>query len=188
MAFASKEKKEQERLEEARRRSARNRRQADAKAQELERAEQARVQREKDTQDFLAAFSQRIRNTVATGTSVSLFRELYIPVDAQMNEFGPPSGLGLDALNSLGTQGWSLVSVVPRTYGGFESYKVSKTTAYGVSGRGKDEHKVGLGGHVVGVYALLSYTVTQENLGASGDVIGLVAQESLPESLRSAKA
>lgn len=177
MAFGNKEKKEQERQEQAQRA-------AEAQAKEAERLAQAKAQRENDIQEFITKFKMNVRNTVNSGTPVSLFRAEYIPVDAQMNEFGPASGLDLEAIGLLGSQGWTVISVVPRTYGGFESYKISKTTAYGVSGWGKDEHKVGLGGHIVGVYALLAYTVTQMNLDASGPQIEAAASESLPELLK----
>lgn len=177
MGFGNKEKKEQERQEQ-------ERRQAEAQAREAERLALAKDQREKDIQEFIAAFKVNVSNTVNSGTPAFLFKDIYIPVDAQMNEFGPASGLDLEAISLLGSQGWTVLSVVPRTYGGFESYKISKTTAYGVSGWGKDEHKVGLGGHIVGVYALLSYTVTQSNLNTSGPLIDMAARDSLPDSLR----
>ena len=61
---------------------------------------------------------------------------------------------------------------------------MSKTTAYGVSGYGKDTHQVGLGGHIVGVYALLHYAVTAENFDKSAEAIDIVATKNLPENLR----
>ena len=174
--FSNKEKREQEAREKAERESR-------AAAEKAERLRQAKERREQGISEFLAQFAARVEATVMSGTPVTLFRNLYLPVDAQMNTFGPPSGLDLSVLNSSATEGWSVVSVIPRTYGGFESYKISKTTAYGVSGWGKDEHKVGLGGHIVGVYALLSFTVNKENLEFSKNLIATIASESLPESL-----
>lgn len=137
-----------------------------------------------EVEEFISNFKLNVQSTVQSGTPVSLFKDVYIPVDAQMNQFGPPSGLDLEPINALGAQGWTLQGLIPRTYGGFESYKITKTTAYGVSGFGKDEHKVGLGGHVVGVYALMTFTVTQLNLDTSGPLIDEAAKKLIPGSLR----
>jgi hypothetical protein len=179
MVFGSKEKKEQERLQ-------REREQSEAAAASALRKEKAEAERAQLISEFVETFVERVEETVNSGTPVSLFRDVYIPVDAQMNAFGPPAGLDLVTINDLGSNGWRILGVVPRTYGGFRSYKISKTTAYGVSGWGKDEHQVGLGGHIVGVYALVEFTVSLANLATSRSVIESVAQESLPENLRAA--
>lgn len=176
MVFGNKQKKEEERQADAERRA------------EQERANQARLEaarskREQDVAAFINDFVTGVGSSVRKYGSATLYKEIYVPVDAQMNEYGPASGLDLRDMNIHGAAGWSVVAVVPRTYGGFESYKISKTTAYGVSGWGKDEHKVGLGGHIVGVYAILSLTVTPENLEATQDVIKGLARESLPDRL-----
>lgn len=175
--FGNKEKKEEQQ---------RIKREAAEAAQqrENERLEAARAKRQQDVAEYLQRFHSRVRQAAVERGRAVLYKEVYIPVDAQMNQFGPASGLDLEEINSLGVEGWAVESVIPRTYGGFESYKISKTTAYGVSGWGKDEHKVGLGGHIVGVYALLSYVVTEANLVASERIIDNVAHESMPDELR----
>lgn len=122
------------------------------------------------------SFAAEVAERVDQVGSVTLFHEVYLNVDAQMNAVESPAGLDLFALNDLGLQGWTVVSTIPRTYGGFQSYKVSKTTAYGIGSVMKDQHQVGLGGHVIGVYVLLSYTVTQSNLAASTEAIQMVAR------------
>ena len=134
---------------------------------------------------FKAEFLSRVDETVRSGATAHLYWETYVPVDAQMNEFGPAAGLDLQTVNVWGRRGWEVQSVIPRTYGGFQSYKVSKTTAYGAHGWAKDTHQVGLGGHIVGVYALLHYAVTAENFDNASEAIDFVATENLPENLRS---
>lgn len=177
MVFGNKEKKEQQERES--REAALRQEQAQQEA-----IAAAEAEREQAVAKFLGEFQATVNRSVADFGKSMLYRQIYVPVDAQMNQFGPASGLDLEQLNSLGTQGWKIESAIPRTYGGFESYKISKTTAYGVSGWGKDEHQVGLGGHIVGVYLILSYEITPTNLDASRDVITLVAEESLPDELR----
>lgn len=152
--------------------------------EQKEREEQERIaaeQRQKESRDrkyaaHLESFRNNVRKSVTSGVPVHLYMDIYVPVDAQMNEFGPPTGLYLAQVNHWGMLGWDVVSVVPRTYGGFQSYKVSKTTAYGVSGWGKDTHQTGLGGHIVGVYVLMHYVVDSSNLDASDEAIDTAAK------------
>jgi len=184
MVFGNKETREQARQDKEREQAEARTRQAEAQARETDRLAKANVAREREIEQFISNFKVNLQGTVQAGTPVSLFKDVYIPVDAQMNQFGPPSGLDLEPINALGAQGWTVQGLIPRTYGGFESYKISKTTAYGVSGFGKDELKVGLGGHVVGVYALMTFTVTQLNLDTSGPLIDEAAKKLIPASLR----
>lgn len=177
MVFGNKEKKEEERR-------AQQEAAALARQREQERLEAAKNLRQQKITQYLEDFHGTVRRTVTERGEAVLHREIYVPVDAQMNQFGPASGLDLQELNLLGAQGWAIEAVIPRTYGGFESYKISKTTAYGVSGWGKDEHKVGLGGHIVGVYALLSFSVTSANVDACESLIREIAQQSMPDELK----
>lgn len=183
MVFGNKEKKEQKAREEAEARQAARERQMEAERLAQERWQAAEDKRKQDAEAFIEKYVGDVLRRVNGGIPVTFYRETYIPVDAQMNEFGPPDGLDLGVLNDLGLAGWTLESVVPRTYGGFQAYKVSKTTAYGVSGWGKDTHQVGLGGHIVGVYAVMSFSVTKENFGEIQDAIRQRATALLPESL-----
>ena len=177
MVFGNKESREQARQD-------KEREQSEARAREADRLTKANATREQEIEQFISNFKINLESTVQSGTPVSLFKDVYIPVDAQMNQFRPPSGLDLEPISVLGAQGWTLQGLIQRTYGGFESYKISKSTAYGVSGFGKDEHKVGLGGHVVGVYALMTFTVTQLNLSTSSNLIVEAARNVIPSSLR----
>lgn len=183
MAFGNKEKKEQQRLQEEEARRAKYEAQQAQRKREEERLQAAKAKQALDIEEFLTSFRDSVRDTVANVGAATLHRQIYIPVDAQMNQMVQPAGLDLKEVNDLGAKGWAVEAVIPRTYGGFEAYSISKTTAYGVSGWGKDEHKVGLGGHIVGVYVLLAYRVDASNLESSGDVIDLIAKASLPEKL-----
>lgn len=171
-------KEEKEREERQKREAAAQERQR--KQQEHDRAKQAQQQK---IEKFFSDYRSLVRSTVESGSSAHLFKEIYVPVDAQMNELGPASGLYLSQVNYWGRAGWEVISVIPRTYGGYQVYKVTKSTAYGVSGWGKDTHQAGLGGHVVGVYVLMQYTVTRDNFEKSLQVIDEVAKEDMPEEL-----
>lgn len=177
MVFKSKEAKEAERLQ--------KQVAADQAAdQERQRLVQAKARREADISAYFDSFATCVAETVKNAGASHLYFEVYVPVDAQMNTFGPAEGLDMSQVNTWGARGWEVVSAVPRTYGGFQSYQVSKTTSYGVSGWGKDTHQVGLGGHVVGVYLLMHRKITAATLEASSEEIRRVAEHNMPDSLR----
>ena len=87
-------------------------------------------------------------------------------------------------LRLLVENGWEIVSVVPRTYGGFSSHKTAKSHAHGTLNTGADAQEVHLGGHVVGVYVLLKYAINAQNFVASEALVRSTISDLLPERLR----
>ena len=158
--------------------------QAEREAEAQDRLQKAREERDIAVMTFKAEFLSRVDETVRSGATAHLYWETYVPVDAQMNRFGPAAGLDLQTVNDWGRRGWEVQGVIPRTYGGFQTYKVDKTASFGTFNPGQDTHQVGLGGHIVGVYALLHYAVTAENFDKAAEAIDFVATKNLPENLR----
>ena len=90
----------------------------------------------------------------------------------------------LDEIDRYGLQSWEVVSVVPRTYGGFPSHKSAKSHAPGTLNTGADSQEVHLGGHLVGVYVLLKYGINAQNFVASEALMRSMISDLLPERLR----
>jgi hypothetical protein len=140
-------------------------------------------ERQEKIREFKENFKKKIENSVDLSGSAQIFHQIYLPVDAQMNQMEDAMGLDLRDLNRWGISGWQVISVIPRTYGGFQSYKVSKTNAYGMATFGKDVHQSGLGGHVIGVYVVLGLSINKNNLDNLEGDIDWIAEESIPDSL-----
>ena len=165
-----------------------------AEKRELQRlAEQAEqridrltLEREAEIAKHEAEEFARLRLLVENGTTAYVHVEKHLPVDARMNVIGVAGGLTslLDEINRLGLQGWEIVSVVPRTYGGFSSHKTAKSHAHGTLNTGADAQEVHLGGHVVGVYVLLKYAINAQNYVASEALVRSTISDLLPERLR----
>jgi hypothetical protein len=124
-----------------------------------------------------------VRQTVDAGGTAYLYAQRYLTVDAQMNQMGSPTGLDIRFINKFTSDGWKVDAIIPRTYGGMKSYKTSKTNAYGLGTFGSDTHQVGLGGHVIGVYVLLSLAVSKATVERYRDTVQQVAKVSLPDEL-----
>jgi hypothetical protein len=161
-------------------------RQAEEARLRAERIARLTVEREADIARYEAEEFARLRLLVENGTTTYVHAERHLPVDARMNVLGSAGGLTslLDEINRHGLQGWEVVSVVPRTYGGFSSHKSAKSHAPGTLNTGADAQEVHLGGHVVGVYVLLKYAINAQNFVASEALVRATITELLPERLR----
>ena len=176
------EKRELQRLAE----QAEQERQAEEARLRAERIDRLTLEREAEIAKHEAEEFARLRLLVENGTTAYVHVEKHLPVDARMNVIGVAGGLTslLDEINRLGLQGWEIVSVVPRNYGGFSSHKSTKSHAPGSLNTGADAHEVHLGGHVVGVYVLLKYAINAQNYVAAEALVRSTISDLLPERLR----
>ncbi len=144
------------------------------------------MEREADIARSEAEEFARFRLLVENGTTTYVHAEKHLPVDGRMNVLGAAGGLTslLDEINLHGLQGREVVSVIPRTYGGFSSHKSVKSHAPGTLNTGADAREVHVGGHVVGVYVLLKYAINAQNFVASEALVRAAISELLPERLR----
>ncbi|CAB4885879.1 unannotated protein [freshwater metagenome] len=168
-------------------------RELQAEAARLHAEEVARLRRERDAAIVRHSDEEfaRLRRLVESGTTMYLHREQYLPVDGQMNVLSAAGGVSrlLDEMNRFGLQGWEVVSLVPRTHGGFTSHKAPKADPAsaintGTMNLGTDARAVVMGGHSVGVYAFLRYAVNERNFASSEAAIRATITELLPEHLR----
>ena len=115
-------------------------RQAEEARLRAERIARLTLEREADIARHEAEEFARLRLLVENGTTTYVHAEKHLPVDARMNVLGSAGGLTslLDEINRHGLQGWEVVSVVPRTYGGFSSHKSAKSHAPGTLNTGAD--------------------------------------------------
>lgn len=100
---------------------------------------------------------EEIRNILEQTNQYTLYVKHYLPVDAQVETVTTADVFDVEPLNVYGAAGWRLVSFVPKTLGlGLtnEANNLTSTKSWGG----------GIGGNVIGVYAVLELVVTTETL------------------------
>lgn len=100
---------------------------------------------------------EEIRTILEQTNQYTLYVKHYLPVDAQVETVTTADVFDVEPLNVYGAAGWRLVSFVPKTLGlGLtnEANNLTSTKSWGG----------GIGGNVIGVYAVLELVVTTETL------------------------
>jgi hypothetical protein len=98
-----------------------------------------------------------IRTNLEQTNQYTLFIKHYLPVDAQIETLTSSDTFDVEPLNVYGAAGWRLVSFVPKTVGiGLTNTANNLTSTKSWGG--------GIGGNVIGVYAVLELVVTTETL------------------------
>ena len=72
-------------------------------------------QREARQAAYVADAMGRLTGTLESGRPVSLYESVYLPVDSLVNDEQLADGFDLLQVQTLGWEGWEVVSVVPRT-------------------------------------------------------------------------
>ena len=100
---------------------------------------------------------EEIRTILEQTNQYTLYVKHYLPVDARVETVTTADEFDVEPLNVYGAAGWRLVSFVPKTLGlGLtnEANNLMSTKSWGG----------GIGGNVIGVYAVLELVVTTETL------------------------
>lgn len=118
-------------------------------------------QREARQAAYVADAMSRLTETLESGRPVSLYESVYLPVDSVVNDEQLAEGFDLLQVQTLGWEGWEVVSVVPRTVG---------VGLMNVGG-GSQAWGAGLGGNVAGVHVVLRLVVQPEAYAAAGLVL-----------------
>jgi len=98
-----------------------------------------------------------IRTNLEQTNQYTLYVKHYLPIDAQIETVTTADTFDVEPLNVYGASGWRLVSFVPKTVGiGLtnEANNLTSTKSWGG----------GIGGNVIGVYAVLELVVTTATL------------------------
>ena len=118
-------------------------------------AEQALTRKNAWIDEQVEEFVERLSDD----TPLYLYQRIYRPVDSIVNKEELTDDFVLGDVEFLGTYGWQIVGIVPRTIGiGLTNTSYGSTSGNTWGG--------GIGGNVAGVYVLMQLAVTPANIDA----------------------
>ena len=120
----------------------------------------ALAEREDWARDQAAELDERVNRA---GRS-TLLATADVPVDSIVNDEVMSAGFDVEEVRDYLFDGWTIVGTIPKTLGiGLTNVSIGASSG--------QTWGAGLGGNVIGVYVLLAYELTRENLDASRDII-----------------
>jgi hypothetical protein len=122
---------------------------------------------------YVEACRRRIEATMASSRPAYLFEFAYVPVDSTVQGVAVGT-FNMQEVRELGWDGWDLVAVIPKT----EGHGLSNTAGGSNSSWGG-----GMGGNVVGVYAVLRYSLTQRDSAEAAEVLDAYLMRDVDRSL-----
>lgn len=132
--------------------------------------------------EFVAASRAKMLAALDAGTDVWLYRSTHVAVDAQIESVVEPLGLDLRGVYEAGWAGWEVVSIVPRTYSGTQSYYAVSSMTMRDWGGQRTEQQLGLSENVIGVYVLQRLRITPGRLSVpNGDIDQAILENYRPE-------
>ncbi len=118
-------------------------------------------EREERQRKYVAEARLRLDATLAAGRAVSLYESIYVAVDSVLNDEPLADAFDLLQIQTLGWQGWEVVTAVPRTVGVGLLNK----------GGGAESWGAGIGGNVAGAHVLLRLVVQPADAAEAGPLL-----------------
>lgn len=124
---------------------------------QLREAERAREEQEDAARRNAAmGIAKALKRRIVAGERVFLYESVYLDVDSRVVDEVVCQGFSLGLLHKLGIEGWEVVSAIPRTVGIALTNRSYGSTA-------GESWGAGVGGNVVGVYAVVRLAATTAN-------------------------